>query len=305
MWILPKTFIFPFFPPFPLRHCGLSADTYIYIMFLKTHILTYIHTLAIEVCVGFFMEEPSKFGLLNGCHCEDASNALLLDRSFDFATSEEIAPIPVHEVELLQASYRRHGNAPHDVSLHEFVAMLGITWEDTLHPNTKSSCLEYDASIREYYGDSDDEAYRTFREKMVKFTKWDAWLKGNHFIEKNIMEEYLRLNQFENNAVELLDSNDEASIKALEARMYSEVQSKAHMESLRKYRDDHFPRRLTRRLTLELSRRTYDESWPVSADCDRERLLADSPPQRQWRGKSYKERYMKMYKKVAPLQEPQ
>ncbi|KAF8279715.1 hypothetical protein BCY84_18314 [Trypanosoma cruzi cruzi] len=251
------------------------------------------------------MEGPSKFSLVNGCHCADAGNALSLDRSFDFATSEEIVPIPVHEVELRQAIYRRHGNVPHDVSLHEFVAMLGIKWEDTINPNTKSSCLEHDASIREYYGDSDDEAYRIFQEKMEHFIMRDAWLKGNHFIEKNILEDYVRLKRFENDAIELLHSNDEDSIMALEARMYSEVQSEAHMESLRKYRDGHSSRRLTKRLTFELCRMNFDESWRLNAGCDRAGALANSPPHRQWRGKSYKENYMRMYKEAEPLQEPQ
>ncbi|RNF14963.1 uncharacterized protein Tco025E_05646 [Trypanosoma conorhini] len=218
--------------------------------------------------------------------------ALELDRTFDFTKSEEVNPLPLHVVEVQRAKYRRHGNVPNDVSLREFVKEMGITWEDTLDPIRQTSCLEFDDSLREYYGDSDDAAYRDFRENMVRFSKWDEWLKCNHFIGKTIYDDYTLLKRFEDDALRICDPEDEHAIMAVEAEVYSEVHSEAHLESLQKHRRDSCPQQLGRRLTLELQRRVTDASQAVNTVLEQGGALAEAPPQRHWRGKSYRQSFM-------------
>ncbi|ESL08226.1 hypothetical protein TRSC58_04075 [Trypanosoma rangeli SC58] len=210
-----------------------------------------------------------------------------LDFTFDFTKSEELVPLPVHEVELQRARRRRHDNVPNDVYLRDFVEMLNMAREDTLDPVWQTSCLDFDDSLREYYGDAEDAAYRAFRENMVQFLKSDEWLKCNHFIEESVYEDYKLLRQIEEDALRSCDSDDEDAIVDVEA----EAQSETHLASLQEHRHDYCPQQLGRRF-LEHRRRFIGASLDAETVVERAGSLADVPMQRQWRGKSYRESFM-------------
>ncbi|RNF04795.1 hypothetical protein TraAM80_04921 [Trypanosoma rangeli] len=210
-----------------------------------------------------------------------------LDLTFDFTTSEEVAPLPVHEVELQRARRRRHDNVPNDVYLQEFVGMSNIVREDTLDPVWQTSCLDFTDSLREYYGDSEDAAYRAFRENMVPFLKCNEWLKRNRFAEESVYEDYKLLRQFEDDALRSCDSDDEDTIVEAEV----EAQSEAHQASLQKHRHDYCSQQLGRRL-LERRQSSVGTSLTAGAVIEKEDAPADVPLQRQWKGKSYRESFM-------------
>ncbi|KEG12845.1 hypothetical protein DQ04_01381010 [Trypanosoma grayi] len=208
-----------------------------------------------------------------------------LELSFDFATEDGVEPIPVHEIEMRQATSRRHGNVPPDVSQQEFARLLGISVEETRDPVTKASCLDYTAALRAYYGDPDDEAYEMFRENMMRYSSSDRWLKGNNFLGKDVLEDYRRLKLFEDEALQFLPLGDKAAAVAMEAEVYGEVRSEAHNESMRRYREEHIPNLVEKRLSFERRRRAAaNRACEVSED--------ESLPQRQCRGMRYKKAFL-------------
>lgn len=117
----------------------------------------------------------------------------LYHEKFDFSTAEEMSAVPLDIVEGAREDQRRRGIVDRDASRLDFIKRLGMEEADTRDPVNGYSALEVKESVRAYYGDLDDTAYRTYRFSILDLVDDEQWLKVNRFLGSNVELEYLRL----------------------------------------------------------------------------------------------------------------
>lgn len=167
---------------------------------------------------------------------------------FDFMTSpDDTKPVPIHEIEIRREDIRRHGHADRDTSKQEFAASLGIDVSDTRDPDSGHSVLEVTEALRSYFGDPEDEAFRSFRRNLVRVSNDILFLKENSFVGADIqvLQEQLRsYDEFKKKQGAVcgqdgVDDNRGAPKTAVDERALETQYSRAHLETLRQYREKH------------------------------------------------------------------
>lgn len=158
----------------------------------------------------------------------------LPDDEFDFLTSVEMPTVPIHVVEVDREESRRRGVVDRETSKQEFVAQLGIAFENTCDPDSGRSVLEVSEAVRAYYGDPMDEAYRVYRFNLMRVTGDNSeFLKVNSFLAPNVQKEY-----------EITHPDDHATRWPEEVVNAKERHfTPARRELLKAHRAQHLPRR--------------------------------------------------------------
>lgn len=159
-----------------------------------------------------------------------SNNRLKLQRRevFDFLTAEdELEPQPIHVVEHVRETQRRHGVVDKDTSHAEFAAKLGIQLEDTRDPDSGQSVLDVSESLRAYYGDPEEEAYRVFRSYLVQLSEDDDWLKSSQFVGDSVAKEFARREQLRRQATK---QSDAPPLREMEVRSYAPAHAKALLD---------------------------------------------------------------------------
>lgn len=98
--------------------------------------------------------------------------------------------ISIHETETDREKRRRVPEAAGSYSLtrSRFMMELGLTYHDTIHPETGRSIMDYDDAKRAYYGHPDDAALLAFYAAIGKPQDDPEWLKTEDFLDEETAE---------------------------------------------------------------------------------------------------------------------
>lgn len=106
-----------------------------------------------------------------------------------FDDDAEEDPVLIQLIESSREMRRRAMRASHqrdNLRREEFVDQMGITYDDTVDPETGMSCLDVTDAQRAYYGHHDDAAVTAYRQSLLQLLDDLQWLKRERFLAAGI-----------------------------------------------------------------------------------------------------------------------
>lgn len=137
-------------------------------------------------------------------------------KRFSFSEGDqELAVVPVHEIELRREKHRRATWGGEDFSLTrgEFVDMLRVDRDMTRDPQDGVSVLDICPGKRAYDGDPIEESYRALKYALGPVNADPDWVKRRNILAEDVAVDFARLKWAE----------EEADRKTLAIRSSSEV----------------------------------------------------------------------------------
>ncbi|KAG8346799.1 hypothetical protein TRVL_02369 [Trypanosoma vivax] len=220
----------------------------------------------------------------------------LADLSFDFLTSEEVVPLPVCAVERRIAEEQRGGNVNPDVTREEFAHMLGIDLQSFTNSAAGGQALKNHDALLSYSIDPCNSRLKKFQEDMCANVEAGSSMKCSTYLTETIQGDYESLKRFENDAIEMSIEEDMLALMELEDEQNREVFPMAHRMTLYDYRLAHGNKMLKQRLKFELYRRAAEANQSAVVTVSGSECDPDAPPQRQFKGKGYKNKFMWEYR---------